>query len=73
MTATKACWRHARGTSRTRVKCRRPKAANDRRRAKRVLKATPAAPLPALAPDGAGSGGALEGTEPRDEPDAEAT
>ena len=61
MTATKACGRHAAGTSRTREKSRRPKAANDTKRAKSKLEPTPPAALPALpAPDGAG--GALEET-----------
>jgi hypothetical protein len=55
---------------RKRVKCRRPKAASDRRSAKRVLEATP--PALAVAPEeGAGSGGVLGGTAARAEPDGE--
>jgi hypothetical protein len=69
MTATKARGRHTQATSRTRVKCRNPKANNDNKRAKSVLKATPATPLAALAPDGPGDGGTLKDTDPNDEPE----
>lgn len=71
MTATKACGRHATGTRRIREECRRPKAASNRRRAKRVLAATPDAPLAVAPPEGAGGGGALGGTAERVEPDGE--
>ena len=72
MTAKKACGRHAKDAIRKRVKCRRPKAASDRRRARNVPVATPAAPLPADVPVGTGSGGPLGGTEPVAEPAGEA-
>ena len=38
-----------------------------------MLAATPPAALLALAPDGAGNGGALSGTDPNAEPEPEAT
>jgi hypothetical protein len=72
MTATKAWERHAAGAKFRRVRFRRPKAANDRRRAKRALEAAPPNPPPALEPEGPEMGGALEAPAGVD-PDGEAS
>jgi hypothetical protein len=56
MTATKACTRHARETSRKRHTPRKPKATNDNNNANK-LKAAKPPPALAVAPDGAGTDG----------------
>ncbi len=61
MTATKACTRHARDTQRERHQWRRPKATNDNNNANKLKAAKPPAAL-AVAPDGAGTDGALPET-----------